>query len=133
MSESDSNFRSRSARIEVLHQLSPDSVALIAGHHANLSRVAHAFGHGRSQHHGNEPVAHRGPHQERSFRQKLSTARKQHDVAQEFHSARFGAVLVVDFAVHVVGVRKLNELRGGIETRDPSRVRCAARWMRAFR
>ena len=40
---------------------------------------------------------------------------KQHDIAQEFHAAGFAAVLIVDFAVHVIGIRQLDQPRGGFE------------------
>ena len=92
-----------------------DAVALVAGHDADLGGVAHAFGHGGREHHGDGPFARGGTHQERSFGQKLAAARQQHDVAQEFHAAGFAAVLIVDFAIHVIGVGQLDQARGGFE------------------
>src|ERR1700722_14584939 len=87
----------------------------MAGHHADLRGVADAFGDGGSENHSYRAVARRGPHQERSLRQKLSASWKQHDVAEEFHSSGFAAVLVVDLAIDVIGVGQLDQARRGFE------------------
>ena len=42
---------------------------------------------------------------------KLSAARQHDDVLEEFQRARFAAVLIVDFTVHVVRVSQLNQPR----------------------
>jgi len=52
---------------------------------------------------------------EGSLRTKLAATRKQDDVAEEFCGADFGAVLVVDFAVDVIGVGALNEMGARFE------------------
>ena len=62
---------------------------------------------------GRSPVA--GRTRNEASGKKLAAARQQHDVAQEFHSSGFAAVLVVDFAVHVIGVGQLNQSRRGFE------------------
>ena len=97
------------------HQGAADAVALIAGHHADLRGVAHSFGDGGGEHHADGAVARRGTHQERSFGQKLAAAGQQHDIAQKFHAAGFAAVLIVDLAVHVIGIGQLDQPRGGFE------------------
>jgi len=97
------------------HQRAADSISLMAGHHADLGGVADAFGDGGSENHADRAVAGRGTHQEAGFGQELPAAGEQHDVAEEFHSAGFGAVLVVDIAVDVIGVSELNQARGRFE------------------
>ena len=65
-------------------------------------------------------------HQKRSFGQKLAAAGQQHNVAQKFHAARFAAVLVVDFGVHVIRRRRVESGARRIRTRDPTTARCEA-------
>ena len=60
-------------------------------------------------------IAARLVQKERRTRYKLPTARQQDNVLQEFQRARAAAILVVDFAVHVIGVCQINELGARIK------------------
>jgi len=97
------------------HQRAADAVSLMPGHHADLGGVADAFGDGGRENHAHRTIARRGTHQEAGFGQELPAAGQQHDVAEEFHSSGFGAVLVVDVAVDVIGVGQLDQPRRGFE------------------
>ena len=108
-------------------------MALVAGQDAHLRCMPHAFFHRRSKNHADQAISGGRTHEERSFRQELSASRQNHDVAKEFHSARFGAVLIVDIAVNVIGVGKLNQFGARNRTRGRSTARCEKRAREAFR
>src|ERR1700752_347413 len=86
--------------------------------------MPHAFLHRRSKNHAYQAISSGWPHQKRSFRQELTASRQDHDVAKEFHSASLRPVLIVDVSIHVIGVRKLNQLGGRLE-------RSVTPWLRA--
>ena len=99
-----------------LHQHAADAVALIAGEDADLRGVADAGGDFAGEDGGDQIVRGTGlAKDEGGARDELSAAGQQDDVFQEFEGAGFAAVLIVDFAVDVIGVAEIDELGTGLE------------------
>src|ERR1700719_860625 len=94
--------------------------------------MPHAFFHRRSKNHADQAISSSWPYEKRSFRQKLTASRQNHDVAKEFHSASLRPVLIVDVSIHVIGVRKLNQLGGRLERSVTPRLRAKSRRERLF-
>jgi len=97
------------------HEHAAEAVALVAGQDANLRGVAHAGRDLAGEDRADELVAAGLAQDERGAGDKLTAAGKQDDVFQETQRAGTAAILVVDFAVHVIGVGKIDELGARIE------------------
>jgi hypothetical protein len=97
------------------HEHAAEAVALVAGQDANLRGVAHAGGDLAGEDRADELVAAGLAQDKRGAWDKLAAAGKQDDVFQKTQRAGTAAILVVDFAVHVIGVGKIDELGAGIE------------------
>src|SRR5258708_31820515 len=98
-----------------VHEHAAEAVALVAGEDANLCGVAHAGGDLAGQDRADELVAAGLPQKERGARHKLAAARKQDDVLQEAQRTGAAAILVVDLAIHLIGLGKIDELGAWIE------------------
>jgi len=98
-----------------LHEHTAEAVALVTGQDAELRGVADAGGDLAGEHGGDEVVAAGLVEHEGGGRDELATAGKQNNVFQEFQGAVAAAVLVVDFAVDVIGVSQKNQLSAGLE------------------
>src|ERR1700719_842025 len=94
--------------------------------------MPHAFLHRRGENHADQAISSGWSHEKRSFRQKLTASRQNHDVAEEFHSASLRPVLIVDVSIHVIGVRKLNQLGGRLERSVTPWLRAKSRRERLF-
>ena len=72
-------------------------------------------GNARIQNHADEVIGVRRAQHKGSLRLKLSAAGQDDDVFQEAQRAGFAAVLIVDFAVHMIRVGELNQPRARLE------------------
>src|SRR2546422_7299801 len=97
------------------HERAAQAVSLIAGEDADLRNVAHAGGDFGRQHGSDDLVCDRIAQHERSRRDELAAAGKQNDVLQKLERATARAVLVVDLAVHVIGISQINQFGARLE------------------
>src|SRR6267378_1643221 len=98
-----------------LHEHAAESVALIAGKDADLRGVAHSGGDFAGEHGADELVAARLTQDERSAGHELAATRQKNNVLEEAQSSGAAAVLIVNLAVDVIGVRQVNQFRARLE------------------
>src|SRR5712692_5718026 len=97
------------------HQQPAESPALIPRHDADLRCVAYPCSDARREDYPDQMVAMRRTGHEGGIRLELSATRQDDYVFQEAESAGLAAVLVVDFAVHMIRVGQLDQPRAGLE------------------
>jgi len=98
-----------------VHKHATEAVSLVAGEDAELGGVADAAADLAGEDGGDEVIAAGLMEDERSTGNELAAAGEQDDVFEEAESAGAAAVLVVDFAIDVIGVGKIDELGAGLE------------------
>ena len=87
----------------------------MAGHHADLRRMADAFSHRGREHHGDGLVARQRDAPETKPRAEIGRSREAARYCEGISCRPRAAVLVVDFGVHVIGIGELDKPRGGFE------------------
>ncbi len=98
-----------------LHQHAAQAVPLITGQDADLRGVADTGRDFTGEYGGDQLFIARLAKHEGCGGDELSTTRKKDDVLEKFESAGAAAVLIVDFAIDVVGVGQVNEFGAGFE------------------
>src|SRR5215472_14300790 len=74
--------------------------------------MTYSLGNRGSKHHGDQAVITHRTYQKRSFREELAAPGKQHDVAKKFQATRLAAILVIDLAINMIGIGKMDKARG---------------------
>src|SRR6266480_4543786 len=87
----------------------------MAGQHADLRGVADARRNLASEDRANQIVAARIVQDEGGAGNELAAAWQENNIFQKTQRAGFAAVLVVDVAVHVIGVGEINQFGAGVE------------------
>lgn len=86
-----------------------------AGENADLRGVADAGGDFTGEHGGDEFIAAGLAEDQGCAGDELAAAGQENNIFQEFESAGASAVLIVDFAIDMIGVGEVDELGAGIE------------------
>jgi len=97
------------------HQPPTQTVFLITRQDADLRSVPNSGSDSGSQHHANGFFSRARTNNEGGFREELTAAGKQNDVAQKFHGTELAAILVVDLCVNVIGIGALDQARARFE------------------